>query len=411
MAEGGGSRRPILNFGKRSRTYNRNGRRWKSYGAWVRYEGQIPGRRDRDERWFRSEGDRDDWLRVTLATGRAQSTQRSKRETVGQLLEDWYQHGCAVKDWSLRHRATMRWAIDRHLDYLAEVPIDKLEVDHVEHLIARAIGQGATPNSLRHVRNALRAALNLAIRRGKLDRNVAQLAEVPVVRRRPPKVIALDVLPAFLEAIEGERLGAFWQFSLAMAVRPAEAIGLRWGDVDLRASVATFRRTIQHDPGVGPVERTTKTDEQRRVAIPDDIVQRLRRHRAELRRDGLGWRTGDLVFPNRKGQPLYGPTAYRRLRHVLKQKGLPAVTLYQLRHTGATLRLAAGVPLEVVQEDLGHRSITMTRRYVEIAEPMRHESAERMNAVLAAARAVGGNRRNRALPTPLDARRRNRRSP
>jgi len=90
MAEGGSARRPILNFGKRSRTYNRNGHRWKSYGAWVRYEGQIPGQRDRDERWFRSEGDRDDWLRVTLATGRVQSTQRSKRETVGQLLEDWY---------------------------------------------------------------------------------------------------------------------------------------------------------------------------------------------------------------------------------------------------------------------------------------------------------------------------------
>ncbi len=73
----------------------------------------------------------------------------------------------------------------------------------------------------------------------------------------------------------------------------------------------------------------------------------------------------------------------KHFKPLLKSAGLPAIRLYDLRHTAATLRLVNGEHPKVVQEMLGHASITLTMdTYSHVLPGMQEESAARLDALL-----------------------------
>lgn len=91
----------------------------------------------------------------------------------------------------------------------------------------------------------------------------------------------------------------------------------------------------------------------------------MRTHRRSLRPADRLHSGAAPVFPGPCGEPLDARRANRVPGELLAKAGVPHVTLYQLRHTGATLRLRGGVSLETVRDELGHSSIAMTQRYAQ----------------------------------------------
>ena len=89
------------------------------------------------------------------------------------------------------------------------------------------------------------------------------------------------------------------------------------------------------------------------------------------------------MFCGLDGLPLHPDTftsTFKRLRDPLP---LPAITLHDLRHTSATLALAAGVHPKVVSERLGHANISITLDlYSHVIEDMQSEAAEQIGALL-----------------------------
>ncbi len=76
---------------------------------------------------------------------------------------------------------------------------------------------------------------------------------------------------------------------------------------------------------------------------------------------GSLWQDTDLVFTTITGTPLnVGNLIYRSFRPLLKRAGLPQIRIHDLRHTAATLLLGKGVHPKIVQEMLGHSTITQT---------------------------------------------------
>ena len=99
------------------------------------------------------------------------------------------------------------------------------------------------------------------------------------------------------------------------------------------------------------------------------------------------WEDQDLVFPNTHGRPLLRVYVNRRLTKLFAAAGLPRILYRELRHTGATLLLAEGQPIEVVQELLGHTSIVTTRRYARVVEAVKRDVATAMDGFLRGATA------------------------
>jgi integrase len=84
-----------------------------------------------------------------------------------------------------------------------------------------------------------------------------------------------------------------------------------------------------------------------------------------------------LVFTDTDGSPLHLATISTRFQELIAQAGLPPVRLHDLRHGAATLTLATGADLKIVQDLLGHSSITITAdTYAHVLPELARETAE-----------------------------------
>jgi integrase len=197
------------------------------------------------------------------------------------------------------------------------------------------------------------------------------------------KTWSADELHRLLEATAGDPLHPAFLLLATTGMRRGEALGLRWSDVDLDRGRASIRQTViavDHKVQFG----SPKTGKSRRaVELDARSVAVLRSHRQrhlELRMSlGAGWDQSALVFSKPTGEPLHPERFSRSFDRIVKRLGLPHIPLHGLRHTWATLALRAGVHPKVVQERLGHATISITLDIDSHAVPaMQTDAAERV---------------------------------
>jgi integrase len=242
----------------------------------------------------------------------------------------------------------------------------------------------------------LREALHHAVRWQMLAVNPADAVTPPRVERREMSVLSPDQAMALLAAASGTEFEAPITTALYSGLRLGELRGLRWRDVDLAAGRLSVQQTLQKRPGGGVVARQPKTHRSRRlVSLPMVLAEVLgdhRRRQVEARlAAGDAWEDADLVFTDALGRPI-GETHLRLgFWRLLRQAGLPRIRLHDLRHTMATLMLAAGEHPKVVSERLGHSTIAITLdTYSHVLPGLQAAAAERM-AVTLGARGPGAN--------------------
>src|SRR5262249_50312158 len=99
---------------------------------------------------------------------------------------------------------------------------------------------------------------------------------------------------------------------------------------------------------------------------------------------GDEWRDNGLIFPDAHGRPIDPARISNALHRALERAGLPRVRVHDLRHTAATLLLARGVHPKVVQEMLGHSTISLTLDTYSHSTPTLHaEAASHMDGLFA----------------------------
>jgi integrase len=106
-----------------------------------------------------------------------------------------------------------------------------------------------------------------------------------------------------------------------------------------------------------------------------------------VRPPGDRWRKHSLVFTSDIGTPLDPDNVTHRFPRFLKTAGLPRQRFHDLRHACASLMVAKGEPLLVIQEQLGHSQFTLTAdTYSHLYDHAKIDSAGRMDKLLRGAR-------------------------
>jgi integrase len=273
---------------------------------------------------------------------------------------------------------------------IGAVRLQRLTPADVQALYSRLLGRGLSPRSVQYVHAILHRALKQALRWGLVARNVCEAVDRPQVQRREMRALTAGEAARFLEAARADRLGALYVLAVTSGLRQGELFGLHWQDVDLDAArVHVTRQLVSGEDGL-PVLTDVKSRAGRRVVeIPALTVAALREHRGrqaeERLRLGDAWEHPELVFTTTIGTFL-SPTNLTRqsFRPLLKRAGLPLIRFHDLRHTAASLLLAAGVHPKVVQERLGHSSIAITLdTYSHVVPSMQRAAADRLDALLA----------------------------
>jgi len=142
-------------------------------------------------------------------------------------------------------------------------------------------------------------------------------------------------------------------------LRRSEILALRWMDVDLNAGTLSVRRKLYYTKEDGLSFGPPKTKRSRRtIDISPEVVAALASYRAQ--RGGKFTGSEDLIFHQGNGSPIFPDTITSWFPSFLESCGLPRLNFHGLRHTHASLLLAAGVDISVVSRRLGHSSIRIT---------------------------------------------------
>lgn len=271
---------------------------------------------------------------------------------------------------------------------VGRVRLGALSAPVIQDLYGSLLEAGLSPRSVAQVHETLYRAMRQAVQWDLLPKNPVDAARAPRPRHREMRTLSESELRRLFDVTADERLHALWVLLASTGLRIGEALGLQWTDVDFGVGRLEVRRALQWQHGRGLVFVEPKTLRSRRgIYLAPGVVEALNRHRAlqeeERRFAGSEWRDAGLVFCRAEGDPLAYMTVWGAFRRALLRAGLPRIRIHDLRHTAATLLLKDGVHPKVVQELLGHSSITLTLDiYSHVVPSLHMEVAKRMQTIL-----------------------------
>jgi integrase len=194
-------------------------------------------------------------------------------------------------------------------------------------------------------------------------------------RPAPVMVWTREQTGAFLDAVAGDRWYALWHLAVMTGMRRGELARLSWADTDLDRRRVHVRGDV----------KSAHSD--RQVPVGAGTVAALRAHRkaqaaARLASAGL-WADSGRVFTREDGSPLRDGAISERFALLLAQAALPPVRFHDLRHGTASMMVAAGQPIKVISEMLGHATAAFTQHvYVSVGEELAEQAADALAAFI-----------------------------
>lgn len=248
---------------------------------------------------------------------------------------------------------------------------------------SRTQGPGLSVRTVHYIHVLLSRALQDAVKKGSLVRNVAKAADPPTqdgTKAREMQTWNAEELRRFLAFIESDRIYGPCLIAAFTGLRRGEVLGLRWKDIDLDGERLSVRQTViavAHEVTFS----TPKNGKARAVTLDGATVNALRTIRKAQMEERLAlaghYQDHGLVFAQADGSPVHPERLTMVFDRRVAKSGLPRLRFHDLRHTHATLALQAGVHPKVVQERLGHSSIAITLDTYSHVIPSMQEQAAR----------------------------------
>ena len=352
------------------------GGRWKARLA-------IPGRGTRN-RTFDRKIDAQKWLRNEQANlDRTQWTDpRLARITFDEWSVPWLETRRHLKPKTLAgYESLLRVHL---LPRFGDSPLSAIDPFMVENWVVEMTDAGLSPSRTRQAHQLLSMILKAAVRARRLTTNPAEGTPLPRPTRRPPRFLTAHQVDELAQAVP-ERYEALIYVLAYGGIRWAEAVGLRLGRINLLRRRIDVTETLSDVNGVLHWV-PPKMWESRTVAIPPFVADVLGAHFGRF----VDGDPDGLVFTTDARTPLRSPNFRRSV-------WLPAVAQideeglrpHDLRHTCASLLIAADAHPRHVKEHLGHSSIRVTMDvYGHLYEDARDEIAERLERQHSAGRPI-----------------------
>jgi len=267
--------------------------------------------------------------------------------------------------------------------YLASLPLEKVRPEDLQRLFLEKEGR-----TMQILRNFIHGALKQAMRLGYVPRNVAEATTPPRNKKKEVQVLSREDIKKFIASSQDHRLFPAFFLLLTTGLRRGELLGLQWSDVDLERGTITVSRSLIYLKGKFIFQEPKTKGSSRTIPLPEvtqEVLKEWKRKWLEERMAlGANWPKTDLVFPTEVHTPINPRNFGRTFKDLLKKAELsPTITIHGLRHTYATLLLSAGEHPKVVQELLGHSSITITMdTYSKVAPGLKEKAVEKLNAIL-----------------------------
>ena len=221
--------------------------------------------------------------------------------------------------------------------------------------------------------------LKTAVQWQVIQSNPAERVRAPRVKKKPVSFLDEQQTAYLLEQLEQEPLEfrAMIYLLLFSGMRRGELLGLEWPDIDFANNRVYIQRNRVYLPGEGIITTSPKTDSSvRSEALPASVMDLLAAWKAEQDPPGL------IIFTRPDGASIHPDTITDQFKKFCQRIGLDGVHLHSLRHTNASLLIAAGVDLRTVAGRLGHAQTSTTANiyshFIKSADERAAEALENM---------------------------------
>ncbi len=238
--------------------------------------------------------------------------------------------------------------------------------------------EALSSNSQLHYHLMLSSMFSTAVKWQLMESN-------PCERVTPPKLPEADVefldesqIADLLECLHEApvQMAVIVQLALFTGARRGEVCGLRWSDFDLENGVMAINRSLSYIPHIGTVFDYPKTKKSRRcIKLSGDCIELLQDYKQWQMRErlkiGTYWQKeviieggkkvkNDLLFTGPDGKPFDPNHVSSWFPKFLREHNLPPCRFHSLRHSNASLLIAAHVPATTVAGRLGHAQVSTT---------------------------------------------------
>ena len=206
--------------------------------------------------------------------------------------------------------------------------------------------------------SALRSFFSFLVKKGFIETNPAEFVQTPKRRQSVPNYLPIDEAFRLLDSITGDSILALRNRALletlySTGIRVSELVGMDRDAVDFEKG---FIRVLG------------KGNKERMVPVGKKAMRCIRQYLEKRQGSGKKEQDGDALFLNRYGARLGVRSVARFIEQVNRRLGVTRpVSPHGLRHTFATHLLDAGADLRIVQELLGHASLSTTQRYTHVS--------------------------------------------
>jgi integrase len=282
-----------------------------------------------------------------LAQQRVAPEVRLTRLTVGQQYEAWIR---TKRGLSAGHVGNYESKWRNHVEW--EWSSRRLaDVRHSEVSgWAAELAAATSPSVARQALQILAGVFALAVRDGLVAADPTAGVTVKALQRRPGRPLTASQVQELAEACGPD--GVVVRTLAFTGLRWGEMAGLRVRDLDVGRSRLLVSRSVGERGGVLTVG-TTKTGKAREVGVPPALLAELSNLAGDRDSD-------EPLLPAARGGLRRHSRFYKRWRGAVERVGLGDLRPHDLRHTAASLAIASGADVKVVQRMLGHASATLT---------------------------------------------------
>lgn len=236
-------------------------------------------------------------------------------------------------------------------------------------------------NSVIRYQAMLSSIFKKGVQWGLINENPCSRAEHPKAEEIDVRVLTEEEIPKLMDALSDAppQYSVITQLALLLGARRGEICALRWSDIDFEKGTLSIKRTVQSIPGIGLVFNAPKTRRGKRcLRIGADCVELLQEYRryqkAERFRIGSAWVRkvtlengkvvdNDMLFTKWNGEPMDPDIISSWFPKFLEAHDLPSIHFHSLRHSNASILIAAHVPITTVSGRLGHAQTSTTLNY------------------------------------------------
>jgi len=308
--------------------------------------------------------------------------------TVGEFIEQW-----------LRDYAKPNLSPTTYLGYkniyssgiapaLGNMPLKDLRPDHIQEYMRAKLSTGASNTTVRHHLTFLHSVLEKAVKWQLLTRNPVDAINMPKIVKHEMKILDRQQAERIFMEVKNTLYYPIYKVALYTGIRQSELLALQWKDVDLDMAELSISKGSHRLAGGKYVITPPKTAKsKRKIALSPDTCIVLRQHlnnqKDQCSKLGVEFTNDRLLFCEFDGKPIKPNTVSQYWIRLLKRLNYPSIRFHDIRHTMASWMLIQGVNPKIVQERLGHASISTTLDiYSHVTPGMQRQAADGFDKLL-----------------------------